>query len=328
MGACAEYFLKYLAQNEPQLYNTVKYECVEISERFAKHLKNFLIPRHGTRVVVHHKDCLLWNQLYEDECFIIALEVKKKNSFLFLENVQMKLISLVNEMQLLDNLSHDLVIVKNGTLFETHIIEENTHPLHSKKRNSRKRGKTFKEVLTEKTKFSFNKIDSLKLSFQLQVLFPLKDASILRYINITNCIEKWHNVVYIPTSSLHLMDVISRYFPRAHVIFEDFEFFPDFPEENEEGIKLPTMNLPRIHQSHIEYSHYLDAPKYRVDIYFPTNFQHLKKLYETVCKRNATVVRNSEFMRTYADRSFLMACERSGYNPLLQDYDNTCFLLS
>jgi hypothetical protein len=91
-GACAEYFLKYLAQNEPQLYTTVKYECVEIIERFANHLKDFLIPRHGSRVVVHHKDCLLWNQLYEDECFIIALEVNKRILFL-VENKQMKLIS-------------------------------------------------------------------------------------------------------------------------------------------------------------------------------------------------------------------------------------------
>jgi hypothetical protein len=52
-------------------------------------------------------------------------------------------------MQLLDNLSHDLVIVKNGTLFETHVIEENTESLHSKKRNSQKRRETFKEVVTE-----------------------------------------------------------------------------------------------------------------------------------------------------------------------------------
>jgi hypothetical protein len=150
----------------------------------------------------------------------------------------------------------------------------------------------------------------------------------VRYINITNCIQKWHKRVYVPTTSLHLMDMLAQYFPRAHIIFEDFEFFPDFPEENEEGIQLPTMNLPRIHRGNIEYSHYLDAPKYTVDIYFPTNFQCLKKVYETICRRPAIVQRNSEFMKTYADHTFLTACEQSGYNPLLQDYDNTCFLLS
>jgi NAD-dependent dihydropyrimidine dehydrogenase PreA subunit len=86
-GACAEYFLQYLAQNEPQLYSAVKYECVEISQRFAAHLKSFLVPRHGTRVVVHHKDCLSWNQLCDEECFVIALEVDVKRTLSITQNI-------------------------------------------------------------------------------------------------------------------------------------------------------------------------------------------------------------------------------------------------
>jgi hypothetical protein len=57
----------------------------------------------------------------------------------------------VNEVQLLDNLSHDLVVVKNNQFFETHIIENSRTLRHSRNR-SKKQQRHFKEVIHEKEK--------------------------------------------------------------------------------------------------------------------------------------------------------------------------------
>lgn len=68
------------------------------------------------------------------------------------------------------------------------------------------------------------------------------------------------------------------------------------------------------------------AAKGTVDIFFPTDFERLRKMYELVCARTCTVDSTRVVMEKYADTS---QCEtKDGYNPLLEDYSNTKILLS
>ena len=126
--------------------------------------------------------------------------------------------------------------------------------------------------------------------------------------------------------------MISNYFPNSSIIFSDFEFFPDDPDENDEKIILPYKNIPRIHHTKngksIIYDNYLKPGKYNCDIYFPTNFIDFKILYEKIFNNNKSeIIRNSDFIKKYST-NYKQLTTKNGYNPILDDYNNTCFFLS
>ena len=60
-----------------------------------------------------------------------------------------------------------------------------------------------------------------------------------------------------------------------------------------------------------------------VDIFFPTSFPRLRRIHG-----GGRIVRSSRFLQKHAEGGGKAARTRSGYNPLLEDFANTCFLLS
>ena len=90
---------------EPALYATMQYTLIEISSVLATTQVQRL-KAHASKVAVRRQDILTWSasqpEPIQDKCFMIALEV-------------------------LDNLPHDKVIMKDGTLMETWIEECPVH---------------------------------------------------------------------------------------------------------------------------------------------------------------------------------------------------------
>lgn len=164
----------------------------------------------------------------------------------------------------------------------------------------------------------------------LQVDFPIQDPAIKMYLSITKCVKTHHKEVFVPTGSLFMMQTIARCFPNAHIVFSDFEYFPD---EGPPSDTAKTKNVPTVHAvvdgTSVVFESILAAPKYIADIYFPTDFKDLKILYEAITHKKARVVGNSKFISKYQSAEEIAKAEtKSGFNPLLQDYENTKFLIS
>ena len=113
----------------------------------------------------------------------------------------------------------------------------------------------------------------------------------------------------------------------------DFDFFP---QKN-----ISTINQPIVQKKHfqnedfksIEYNSYLVSPG-ECDIFFQTNFEHLKRIYlDNVDIINEEVhqskfMKQSQFLKMYLEQVDLKQSEtKSGYNPILEDYSNFSIFL-
>jgi hypothetical protein len=199
-------------------------------------------------------------------------------------------------IQVLDNLMHDRVLVyPDGVKEETWVSTRKTH-----------RG--------------------AQIEFSQR---PLQDSVITSVLDITQSIKTHHKEIYVPTGSYKLLQHLSNVLPNAALIFSDFDYFPGQDPSEPKPIK----NEPAVHAT-IEgktknYRSMLRAP-YGADIYFPTDFADLEKVYQHFNPTaKATSLKNSDFFRHYADDLTLKACRTmDGYSPLLSDYDNTSFFLT
>jgi hypothetical protein len=62
----------------------------------------------------------------------------------------------------------------------------------------------------------------------------------------------------------------------------------------------------------------------KCDIFFPTNFSVLQKMYKDICGQDAIVHSHREFMSANAEVEKVST--KNGYNPLLADYANMSVL--
>jgi len=161
----------------------------------------------------------------------------------------------------------------------------------------------------------------------LQIEKPLVDPAIRQSISLSKCVQTHHREVYVPTGALFLVQTLARCFASAHLVLSDFSHFPGQIEPK----NSPTKNIPSVHYStdsgSVEFDSIPASPPYSADIYFPTNFYDLKRMYEALIPGAAPkLFTNEEFMLKYQSPTEIgLAATRSGYNPLLKDYSNTKF---
>lgn len=149
---------------------------------------------------------------------------------------------------------------------------------------------------------------------------------------------------FVPTGAVRLLHVLNDRFPSHRLILADFDHLPApnvplvrLPSSSEtfrDGtLDGPIYNTPLVaavtpNGKDVDYETYL-LPHHAgtADIFFATDFDRLSDAYTRISKgRHATVHRSSEFLIDHAD------CERTvttgGYNPLLEDFTNTRFILT
>lgn len=159
---------------------------------------------------------------------------------------------------------------------------------------------------------------------------------------------------FIPTGCLQLLSALKRRLPRHRGILADFDSLPVMENAvrssiNGEGLHgagdcLLALNSPIVSSRDSESGAVTDYDSYMVplgsaDIFFSTCFERLSRLHAMVCgahqgagrlgrpgRRRGKVMKQREFLQEYGDVSSTRTL--TGYNPLLEDYQNASVFLS
>lgn len=318
-GALARGILDYLEQNEPEIYTRTRYKIVEISARLAAEQRRKL-GGHVERSEVVNQDILTWNRgVVQEPCFVIALEV-------------------------FDNLAHDVVrfSTKDLTPYQAVVSIDDTGDMHE-----------LWEPLSDALIQQYLSIigSSLSpLSASSGVLRLLPDR--LRRAVATHApfFPNLTPPMFVPTNALRLLQQLKRNFPHHRLIMSDFDSLPD----SLQGINAPVVQT-RFNGSMIPVTTYLVLQGY-FDIFFPTNFDHLRNVYRYIFNRHPTpgirqhffssshlfssplhssttntdrnlkILSHSDFLLRYAHTHALQL--KDGTNPLLSWYANASWFLS
>ncbi|KAJ9476743.1 Protein arginine methyltransferase NDUFAF7-like protein, mitochondrial [Pseudozyma hubeiensis] len=314
-GALAKGVLDYLEQKEPEIYTRTRYRIVEISERLAMEQRRKL-ESHGEKAQVVNQDVLTWDRgVVQEPCFVIALEV-------------------------FDNLAHDVVrySTRDFTPYQAVVSIDDTGDMHE-----------LWEPLSDPLIKQYLSIISPSLSPTsttspfLRSLPPTLQRAIAThtpfYPNLTQ-------PIFVPTNALQLISTLKRNFPQHRLIMSDFDSLPD----SVPGINGPVVQT-RFRSTMIPVTTYLVLQGF-FDIFFPTNFDHLRKVYRNILnsspqgffdshfssgltgsaatgtgrERNLKVLPHAEFLGRFAETEKLQL--RDGSNPLLGWYANASWFLS
>jgi hypothetical protein len=144
----------------------------------------------------------------------------------------------------------------------------------------------------------------------------LERFSPVEYVNPWSC-------EFIPTAGLQLLKSLTKHFPKHQVLFSDFDELPDTVK----GHGAPVVQT-RFRGMTVPCSTVLLKPGL-FDIFFPTNFSRLSQLHQKLRNSNATtsgVLKHAEFLKKWSDvHDLKRTTTKSGYNPMIQDFENVSF---
>ncbi|KAJ2706853.1 hypothetical protein FB645_001301 [Coemansia sp. IMI 203386] len=126
---------------------------------------------------------------------------------------------------------------------------------------------------------------------------------------------------FIPTQAFQLCRVLRDWFPRHRLVLSDFYRLPDTVPD---AVDAPVVQT-RFDGSMVACDTYLVQPGW-FDIFFPTNFELLRRIYDAVCGSQSHVCSQRDFATRNAELQHTRT--RSGENPMLDFYENNKFLLS
>ncbi|KAI8899628.1 S-adenosyl-L-methionine-dependent methyltransferase [Globomyces pollinis-pini] len=279
-GTLMSNILDYIRMTEPQIYTKTRYNIIEISHQLSKRqYKQAEKTNHKVQII--NKSIFDWSDAVPQPCFFIAMEV-------------------------LDNLSHDLVRYDSQTL----------EPLQGM-------------VLIDDT------------GDYEQVYQPVIDPLLSRYLETRarttyqNPIFSWKNKLknslnplqgnmtdmeYIPTNAFRLLEILNTCFSNHRLLISDFSYLPDTIP----GINAPVVQT-RYKKTMVPCSTYLVQPGW-FDIFFPTDFGLLNELYGLTNGKVGMVKSHGEFLQMYAQVEGTRTIENE--NPMLSFYENVQFFTS
>lgn len=130
--------------------------------------------------------------------------------------------------------------------------------------------------------------------------------------------------IFLPTAAFMLFDTILTTVPKHELILSDFDYLPDVVVPGEHAPLVSSTEGGRTRDWGT-----LFAPFGSADIFFPTNFELLKRLYQSLSTSHGIVQYEKAeefFKKSIPDMS--QAATQSGFVPLIEDYKNTSFLLT
>lgn len=148
------------------------------------------------------------------------------------------------------------------------------------------------------------------------------------------------DAAFVPTGAYLAFKALAECVPNHRIIACDFDYLPrgtptkgSLPADG----TLDAYNAPLVSGESVAPDHKGEAvdhftylvPLGSSDIFFPVYFPMLRRMYSQVCKRDLAsvkVLKSREFLASHAPVKRVET--RSGYNPLLEDFANTSFLLS
>ncbi|KAJ2785905.1 hypothetical protein H4R18_000294 [Coemansia javaensis] len=284
--------LDYVREHEPEIYAHAEYNLVEISPKLARQQLSRQAGGASSphaNIKIVNRSILDWTARVDGACFVVAMEV-------------------------IDNLAHD--VVRYG--FETGEPYQAVVRVHG--------DGEFEELYEPAT-------DPLVAEY-LQARAALADppyrspalpsALYRRARSLLPLAPNMTEAEFIPTHAFRFMQILGRCFPRHRLVLSDFYRLPDtIPGP----VDAPVVQT-RFDGSMVPCETYLVQPGW-FDIFFPTNFELLQRLYDRVRPAGAPrsrVCSQREFALANADLP--RTATRSGENPMLDFYENNKFLLS
>jgi hypothetical protein len=250
--------LNYLREEYPEVYDRTHYNIVEISGNMVKLQTKILYPAHPCVNIVH-KSIFHWNIREPAPCFFVAMEVIVSSL-----NLSMKK-GLIQRWQ--DNFAHDLVRYDLQTLEPyqgfVSIDEEGDFS-------------TFYGRITDPLISSFLSLRQ-RLSHPPPVSRLIRASSTIR--SIYTSLPFAPNLSppeYVPTRLLSLLRTLREHFPRHRLLLSDFSSLP----ETIPGVNAPVVQT-RYKNTTVPCTTLLVKQGY-FDIFFPTNFERLRDMYEHV----------------------------------------------
>lgn len=339
-GTCAKGILDYLQTNHPDLYEITHYTIVDLSEQhreiqaitLASHMSKNQSNKQA-RVEIRNESILDWNQHIPDPVFVIGLEV-------------------------LDNMPHDKVTSEGREIHQTHVHRAAAGSRLPYTESTRALTDAWiEECLTEWENFCNS--SSRPGLFSFPYSYGSMSNNLASFISdMTLAGHNWlatrssKPTTYLPTTALHFFHVLHHFMPNHHLLLCDFSSLPDTIS----GVNSPIVSGTDHTGQLRDFDSYL-VPLGVADIFFPTDFEFLAHLYESVGKRRVErdrrevsessavtktplVQTSYEFMKQFAvdaakeEWSAAGNTEtwrsptrtRSGFDPLLEDYVNFKFL--
>ncbi|QRW16843.1 SAM-dependent methyltransferase [Rhizoctonia solani] len=242
-GTLAENILDFLQIEHPEVYERTRYRIIEISGSLAEKQTDRLQRRHAGIVEVLHKSVFDWTEQEPAPCFFLAMEV--------IDNFAHDIIRY--EYETLRPLQAIVAINQLGDFFE--LYEPAHDPLISRFLNLRSRIRHNSPALAP----------SLANNSFMRAIRPYLPFA-------PNMTQR----EFIPTKLLEFLVLIHEKFPRHRLLLSDFSSLPD---------TIPGYNAPvvqtRVNDMMIPCETYLVHQGY-FDIFFPTNFDLLRDMYESV----------------------------------------------
>ncbi|KAF1775973.1 S-adenosyl-L-methionine-dependent methyltransferase [Phytophthora cactorum] len=296
------------------LYAKTKYTLIEISPVMAERQRNRVAAVHPEQCTVINQDILTFADTHapvNSQCFFLALEV-------------------------LDNLPHDKVTLQNGKWFET-IVK-----LHSEADGPllEEAMRPVKDMLIRQTLRYFG------CELPLRVSYKNNSSLAQRVRRMMGKDDPVLTSAFIPTGAMQLLNTLRTAFPKHHLIAADFDSLPAPNLDEKSPIKaiehplsttatssgtLFAGNAPLVASKVTGVTK--DHDTYLVqggiaDIFFATDFDRLRKAYCSALQRQPDEVHRKivRVFEGFADVQKTKTITR--YNPLLEDYSNTSFILS
>ncbi|KAG7381674.1 hypothetical protein PHYBOEH_010814 [Phytophthora boehmeriae] len=316
-GTNALHILNYLKEQAPGVYEKTKYTLIEISPVMAERQRRRVAAAHPKQCKVINQDILTFadtHPLVNTQCFFLAMEV-------------------------LDNLPHDKVTLQNGKWYETVVEEKEIDGCETPMLQESVR--PVKDKLIRQTLHSFG------CELPLRVHYKNNSGLAQRVRRMIGSDDPVLNSAFVPTGAMQLLNTLQKAFPKHHLIAADFDSLPAPQLDDKSLVKAinhplsPTAtssgplfagNAPLVASKITGVTK--DHDTYLVeggiaDIFFATDFQKLKNAYCSVLARQpdeVSVIKSSDFFKEFADTPKTKTITR--YNPLLEDYSNTSFILS
>ncbi len=291
-GSLACDILQWLKEHRIDVYDSCKYISIDISENLAA-MQQRRVHEHG------HGDA--FHSHVGDACHQETWKKSVGNRECFIIG-----------MEVLDNLPHDKVVAmdKGGgemIWMETCVGEE----------------ELFRPVSDDLIKRVLDIYLRMRESHpsQSSVASPVVDAVFNWLLDVQGVPEP----IFLPTSACLLFDTIHATVPKHEMILSDFDHLPD--------VLVPGENAPLVSSTKDGKTRdwgTLFAPFGSADIFFPTNFELLKKMYQSekkVTHDNVQYEKAEAFFKRYVP-DISQAATQSGFVPLIEDYSNTSFFLT
>ncbi|KAJ1735406.1 hypothetical protein LPJ61_000570 [Coemansia biformis] len=289
--------LDYLRAHEPEMYGSVEYNLVEISPKLARQQLSRQADRGSAphnNIRIINRSILDWETRVDSACFVVAMEV-------------------------IDNFAHDVICYN----YET--------------------GEPYQAVVRVYDDGEFEELyeavadplirDYLQARSALanpEYRSPVLPSALFRRMRgLLPLAPNMTRPEFLPTQAYRFMQILSRFFPHHRLVLSDFYQLPDTVPG---AVDAPVVQT-RFNGSMVPCETYLVQPGW-FDIFFPTNFELLQRIYDGVCRRGGAVT-GAARSRVCSQRDFALenadlpkTATRSGENPMLDFYENNKFLLS